>query len=160
MQNTVEFLDAIKAKHRLKSDYELSKLLECTRGAISSYRTGRTFLDEEMACKVAADLGIDAGYVLACIASERARKPEVKAAWKHTAEMLYGLAAALALVAILPFVHLPATGLIPASGAFDNNGFYASQNIHYASLGAGLLFIIIIALLAFPKAKRDDSPRR
>jgi len=119
MKTTVEFLDEVKAAHGLTSDYQLSKHLVCTRGAISSYRMGKSYLDEEMACKIANDLGLDSGYVLACIASERAKKPEVKAAWKHTADLLYGLAAALAILAVLPFVNLPAgdAGIIANSPA-------------------------------------------
>ncbi|OFZ68082.1 MAG: hypothetical protein A2V79_08455 [Betaproteobacteria bacterium RBG_16_56_24] len=117
MKTTVEFLDTVRAKHGLTSDYQLSKYLNCTRGAISSYRTGRTYLDEEMACKVAADLEMESSYVLACIASERAKQPEVKAAWKHAADVLYGLAAVLAMVTVLPFIALPSNdaGIIAQS---------------------------------------------
>lgn len=99
MKTTVEFLDAVKSRHGFTSDYQLSKYLDCTRGGISSYRTGRTFLDEDMAYKVATDLDLEPGYVMACIASERAKSPEVKAAWKHTAELLYGIAATVVMVA-------------------------------------------------------------
>lgn len=107
MKTSLDFLDSVKAAQGFTSDYQLSKYLNCTRGAISSYRTGRTFLDDEMACKIAHDLGLDSSYVLACIASERAKKPEVKAAWAHAAEVLYGLAAALFIMAILPTFTLP-----------------------------------------------------
>ena len=70
-------------------------------------------------------LKLDSGYVLACVAAERASQPEIKAAWAHTAEVLYGLAAALAVVALLPFIHLPPAGLAEVSLAFDNNIHYA-----------------------------------
>lgn len=103
MKTTVEFLDAVRTKHALESDYQLSKHLGCTRAGISSYRTGRSLLDEEMACKVATDLGLSTGYVLSCIASERAKKPEVKAAWAYAAQMLGGVAATVLIVLALPY---------------------------------------------------------
>lgn len=103
MKTTLDFLEAVKTKHGFTSDYQLSKHLECTRGAISSYRTGRTHLDEEMACKIADDLGLEAGFVLSCIAAERSKNPKVKKAWAWTAHHLGGLAAALAVLAIIPF---------------------------------------------------------
>lgn len=150
MKNTVEFLDAVRVKHGLTSDYQLSKHLNCTRGAISSYRTGRTYLDEEMACKVAADLELESSYVLACIASERAKQPEVKAAWKHAADVLYGLAAVLTVVAVLPYIALPDTdtGFIQAG-----SGLYIMSNLDWSgwfvfSVCCALILALIMAGLS------------
>ncbi len=98
MKTTVDFLDAVKQKRGLTSDYQLSKHLGCTHSAISNYRMKKNFIDEEMACKVATDLGLSTGYVLSCIASERAKKPEVKAAWAYAAQMLGAVAATVLLV--------------------------------------------------------------
>lgn len=159
MKTTLEFLDAVKAKHGLTSDYQLSKLLECTHSAISNYRAGKSRLDEETACKVADLLGIEGGFVLSCIAAERSKNAKVKKAWAWTAQHLGGLAAALALVAILPFIHLPETGLIPAAGAFDNNDYYASGIYIMRTFGIWFAPLIIISFLLFPKARHDDSPR-
>lgn len=102
-KTTVEFLDAVKAKHGLTSDYQLSKLIGCTHSSISHYRGGKSKLDEGTACKVAELLEIEPGYVLACIAAERSKDDKVKKAWAWSAAHLGGLAAALALVAVLPF---------------------------------------------------------
>lgn len=106
MKTTIEFLDAVKVKYSLPSDYALAQILGITRSSVSKFRVGKDCLGEETACKVAELLDIEAGYVMACIASERAKKPEVKAAWKHAAEVLYGMAAALAVVVALPFITL------------------------------------------------------
>lgn len=107
MKTTIEFLDGIKEAQGFTSDYQLSKFLGCTRGAISSYRMGKSFFDEEMACKVAFELSLDDGYVLACVASERSRNPEVKAAWSHLADRIatlsIGVAAAVLVAFALPF---------------------------------------------------------
>lgn len=161
MKTTVEFLDALKAMHGLASDYQLSKFLGCTRGAISSYRMGKSYLDEEMAMKVAFELSLDDGYVLACVASERARKPEVKKAWAHTAEMLYGLAAVLAVVAFLPF----APDIL--SGGFDLNAApallagYASKSMYIMSnldwyIWLPLSVLAALAWHSFPRSRSPD----
>lgn len=106
MKTTLEFIADVKSKYSIESDYAAAKLLGVSKMTMSHYRNGKGLLGDDSAIRVAELLGLDTGYVLACIASERARKPEVKAAWKHTAEMLYGLAAALAVVAFLPTVNL------------------------------------------------------
>lgn len=153
MKTTVEFLDAVKQKHGLTSDYQLSKHLCRTASSIGNYRHGKSLMDEEMACKVATELGLDSGYVLACIASERAKNPEVKAAWKHTADVLYGLAAALALVAILPFIDLPASDNIMTaalSHQFDNN-------MYYAKIKLSIIALCWASLLVWT-CKNDEAP--
>ncbi len=126
MQTTIEFLDAVKTLRGLTSDYQLSKHLECTHSAISNYRMKKNYLDEGIACRIADELDIEPSYVLACVASERAKRPEVKAAWKHAADLLYGLAAAAAVVAFLPFADFRELGAQNAAfvgaAAFQNNG--------------------------------------
>ena len=102
MQTTLEFLDTIKAKQGLTSDYQLAKFLKLSDQRISFYRTGKSRFDEDTCIMVADVLGLDQGYVMACIAAERTKSAKAKAAWKHTAELLGGLAAALAVVAFLP----------------------------------------------------------
>lgn len=85
---TVDFLDALKARHHLPSDYALAKILGITRSAVSCYRSGKVALGEEMALKVAELLETEPGYVLARIAEERTKRPQVKAAWRKVAEAL------------------------------------------------------------------------
>lgn len=158
MKTTVEFLDTVRAKHGLTSDYQLAKHLSCTPSSIGNYRHGKSKLDDAMACKVAADLGLDSSYVLACIASERAKKPEVKAAWKHAAEVLYGIAAVLALVAILPSATLPSwdgfNAALHGLSAFDNSHYYAS-GIYIMRIAAGywwaLLPLVVLAFIYRPR---------
>lgn len=85
---TVEFLDALKARYHLKSDYALAKFLQTNTQNISRYRKGWTF-DAEISLKVAGLLELPVGYVLACIEEERAAKrPEIKAAWRKVADAL------------------------------------------------------------------------
>jgi Phage related protein/Helix-turn-helix len=110
MKTTVQFLDAVKAKHNLPSDYALAKILGITRSGVSKFRVGKDYLGEDTAIKVAELLDLDPGYVMVCIASERAKNPQVKAAWKYTAQLFTGIAAAVAIVAILPYQPIPFDG--------------------------------------------------
>ena len=153
MKTTLEFLDMVKAKYHLPSDYALAHKLDLTRSGVSKFRTGKAFLGDETACKVADLLELERSYVMACIAAEQAKMPEVKAAWKHAADVLYGLAAALALVAVLPFVTLP----------YNDAGIVASTSscilCKIAFLSYWWLFApaFIIAALYFPKKPRNET---
>ena len=106
MKTTIEFLDAVKAARGLTSDNQLAVFLGCSRQMIGLYRKGKDFLGDEMACKIASILGIDSGFVLACVAAQRSKIPEAKKAFEWMAQHLGGLAAALALVMILPTVAM------------------------------------------------------
>lgn len=101
MQTSVELLDAVKQKYRMTSDYQLAKRLGESRNRISNYRVGRSTFDETMALKIAHELDLDEGYVLACIAAERAQHEETRKAWERVARRL-ATAAAIA-VCIVPF---------------------------------------------------------
>lgn len=94
MQTTIEFIEAVKVKRGIESDYALSKFLGVERSTISSYRHKGTRLDDDQVLKVAEALGLDAGYVAACVHAERAKCTEVKSMWRHVAERLGGVAAA------------------------------------------------------------------
>jgi transcriptional regulator with XRE-family HTH domain len=90
MKTTVDFLDAVRDRHGLTSDYQLAKVLAVGQSTISHYRKGRSAFDEAMACKVAALLELPAEYVFACTASERAKDPEIKKIWARAARKLRG----------------------------------------------------------------------
>lgn len=100
MERTADFLNAIKARYGYTSDYQLSKALQLTTGAIGHYRAGRSKLDDAIALKVAELLDLDPGYVLACVHAERAKAPNERNAWIELAKratvgllMLSGLGA-------------------------------------------------------------------
>lgn len=81
MRTTIDFLDAVKAKLDLPSDYAAAKVLGVTRAAISSYRVGRSHFDADIASRVAAILDIDPLEVIASAEYERARTESAKAIW-------------------------------------------------------------------------------
>lgn len=85
---TCELLDAVKARYKLPSDYALAHFMGIARSGISSYRSGKTKLDDSIAIKVAKVLELDPGHVLACIHAERARRDDVREIWQKTAKAL------------------------------------------------------------------------
>ncbi len=100
MKTTVQFLDAVRVRHGLTSDYQLAKFLGVTHTTISNYRVGRSMMGEEMCLKIAATLSLDdPGEVLVAIAHEREKRPEVKRAWERVAKRLAASTAAV-LVAL------------------------------------------------------------
>jgi transcriptional regulator with XRE-family HTH domain len=129
MKTTIDFLNAVKAAQGLTSDYQLAKFLGITASSISLSMSGRTFLGDETAIKVADSLKIDPAQVIASVHYERAKKAEEKAVWKGILERLGGIAAALfigvALYQFAPnFTGDPALFLAGLTGA---------GNIHYTN---------------------------
>ena len=118
---TVEFLDAIRVKHGLPSDYAARKLLGVSRAAISNYRTGKSLFGDDVALKAAVLLDLDPGYVLACIHAERTKRPQVRDAWEKVAR---GLAASLAAVFVGVSSPSPSQASPPPSSAAENSTVY------------------------------------
>lgn len=103
MKTTADFLDALRVKLDIQSDNALGKYLGIHRQTISHYRTLNGSFDDEMSIRVAEILAIEPAFVMACMHHQRAKNPQVKKAWAWTAQHLGGLAAALAVLAIIPF---------------------------------------------------------
>lgn len=97
MRTTIEFLDAMRVRHCLRSDYQLAKFLGVRQQTISNYRNRKSGFDEAMAIKVADALGLDHAHVLACIAAERAKSEAVKKAWQRAAAATAAVLAALTI---------------------------------------------------------------
>jgi hypothetical protein len=64
----------------------MAKLLGLTRSAMSTHRTGKVkSFGEETALRIAELLDLNPAYVLACLAAERAKRPDVAKVWKKVA---------------------------------------------------------------------------
>lgn len=100
---TLDFIDAVKRHREISSDYACAQVLGITRSQLSRYRNGRDYFGDETAVKVADMLGMDAGYVMACIHAERASNPEIRVRWEGVAARLQraGLAAVVAVLAVV-----------------------------------------------------------
>ncbi len=94
MQTSLEFLTAIRARYPEKthSDYATAKLLGFSRSAMSLHKMGRVHaFSDETGLRIAELLDLKPGYVMACLASERAKRPDVALAWKKVAGGLFAL---------------------------------------------------------------------
>ena len=92
--NSADFLDAVRDKHGLTSDYQVAKKLEIPLSSISMYRTHRREFDDQVSMKIADALGESSLYVMASIQVERAKSSEVKAVWEYCAKIGKGIRAA------------------------------------------------------------------
>lgn len=107
MQTTNDFLDMLKARRGLASDYAVAKFLGCSPSRISNYRSKRSHFGDDEAILMAELLEIDPAYVLANIHAERAKDEVQKRVWKDLVKRLGGTAAALLLV-VCVFSEKPA----------------------------------------------------
>lgn len=87
MLTTDQLLDAAKQAQGIRSEYRLARLLNIGDNALYNYRHGRT-PDDERALKLARLAGLNVPYVLTCMAAERAKDEEVKAALMEAAREL------------------------------------------------------------------------
>jgi plasmid maintenance system antidote protein VapI len=85
---TTDLLDEVRRVKGLDSDYTLAKLLNVRTQTISSYRTGRTQMNDAMALRAARVLGRAPAPLLAQLAAERASDQEVAKVWAEAARVL------------------------------------------------------------------------
>jgi len=90
MTNTLEYLAACKKRLGIESDYALAKALGITQQAVSSYRSGNSKINDEVALTVADILGVPPIHVIAAANAERAKTPEQKARWMGLMEKFSG----------------------------------------------------------------------
>lgn len=108
MNNTNQYLDAVKARHCLASDYAIAKKLGITHQSVSNYRSGKSKMDETTAFKVAEALEIDPATVIIAAQIEREKKPELRAVWMDIFKKLGGLTTASLLALGLVSAPTPA----------------------------------------------------
>lgn len=108
MKTTIEFLDAVKVKLGISSDYALAKRLGFSLSTVSNYRTGRRILDDDAALTVAIALDTHPFNVIAAVNVERAKTPEQRARWSGVMEKFSASFNALLLGASPSRIRLPA----------------------------------------------------
>lgn len=86
MVTTNQYLDHVKKRHSLKSDYALSKFLRTSTAAITQYRKKLFVMDDDMALKVAEALELNPLEVIAVANSERAKDEEKRERWLNVAK--------------------------------------------------------------------------
>lgn len=76
--NTIEFIDTLKSRYNLPSDYAAAKKLGISKQQVSKIRNNGTTLDDCSAFKIAELLDLQPAYVVACMNLERAENAEKK----------------------------------------------------------------------------------
>ena len=78
---TQDYLDATKAKIGIQSDYALAKSLDISREYMSQLRSGKRPVSDEVALRIAKLLEVNPIQIIATANAERAKNPEIQAAW-------------------------------------------------------------------------------
>lgn len=136
MKTTPEYLDALRARLDLPSDYALAKTLGITRQYLSRYRSGSTTFSDETAVKVAELLNIDPAAVLVDMHAERTRSTPAGAIWHALAQRI---AAVLFLGIAAGFTGSPGTA---SAGQFDitkNHNTHSNKKRSKSNLDLRLL---------------------
>lgn len=84
--NTLEYLQAVKTRLGIQSDYALAKALGITQPTVSGYRAGRSRIDDDVALRIAEILGKNPLEVIAAANAERSKSPEMREKWTHLME--------------------------------------------------------------------------
>lgn len=99
---TLEYLDAVKAKEGLKSDYQLAQKLETSTAAIGQYRSGKRVMDDYTAARVAELLEMPPLLLIAQANAEREKDETKRAYWRKFAA---AVTAAVAVNFFLPMAQ-------------------------------------------------------
>lgn len=81
MKTTLEYVDAVKIRLDLPSDYAIAKALGVSRQAVSQYRQGKASFDDLTAVRVAEILGLNPMEVIAAANRERAKSEDARRVW-------------------------------------------------------------------------------
>jgi hypothetical protein len=82
MKSTEQYLDEVKERLDLPSDYALAKALGLTRTAVSNYRSGRSMPDDLACARLADAIGCEPMEVIAAINYQRAKTEDARALWE------------------------------------------------------------------------------
>lgn len=127
MKSTVQYLDAVKERLDLPSDYATAKALGVTRAAISKYRLGTSIPDDLVCARIAEILDVEPMEVIAATNYQRAKTEDARVLW----EGIWGKAAgAIALSLTVCAVGL---SVAPTAKAAES-GETGNLNAHGASL--------------------------
>lgn len=101
MKTTGEYLDAVKAKLDLPSDYATAKALGVTRATMSRYRVAGACPDELVCARIADILGVEPIEVIAAAQFERSKDEQARALWESIWGKAVGVTAASLMLAVV-----------------------------------------------------------
>lgn len=154
MFSIAQYLDCVKQKAGIASDYRLSKLTGIGLTSVCNYRNGRSLPDEvaiENLCNLSGD---DPGVVAAQIQAERSKNPKAKQLWENIAMRLAGgansaiLSWLFAIGVAIGLIALPVDSA-QAATAFGNHHEMTQQSIHRIYYVFTTVLLLVAFLLAF-----------
>ncbi|WP_080492206.1 helix-turn-helix domain-containing protein [Burkholderia ubonensis] len=101
MKTTVQYLDALKKRLDLPSDYAAAKVLGVTRQAVSKYRNGQSVFDEATAIRAAELLDLDPLEVISACKAESAPDARVRRVWENAWGKATGATATAAIAVVM-----------------------------------------------------------
>lgn len=128
--NTIDYIDRVKARHGWTSDYQLAKKTGFSKGRISSYRTGRTQMDESTCLQIANLLKINPAAVLIDISAERTKCATAAKVLRQTARQLSNavLTITTCIVVLIAIAH-PHQSLADGIKQVSENVYYVKSQI-------------------------------
>lgn len=104
MNTTQTYLTRLKAKHGGASDYKAALILGISHQAVSRYKSGKGQMNEDVATKLASELGLDPVKMYAEVRTETAESPESRQFWGRILDMSKTMPALalLGLAVVLP----------------------------------------------------------
>jgi transcriptional regulator with XRE-family HTH domain len=128
--DSVQFLDAVRARHGIPSDNKLAQFLGMTQGRVATYRTGRRKLDQDACVKIAKALELPPEHVFAAVQAERAKRTEHRRIWERLAK-LAKTAHVLAVVGLVG-VAVSDVGHSASSAEFNNKLYIMRSRLRRA----------------------------
>ncbi|WP_423200310.1 HTH cro/C1-type domain-containing protein [Cupriavidus sp. H19C3] len=99
---SAQYLDAVIERHGLKNDAELASHLGLVKSAISHYRTGRNFMNNEVCLKVAQALDMDNPLPIIMAADmDRAERAGQRSLWEVFSRRMAGSATPASLAVLI-----------------------------------------------------------
>jgi len=90
MKTVDNYLDSIKKKYDIKSDYALAKFLGISKQRVTTYRQGRSSFNTEFCIIVAKFLGLEPLEVISAMHATREKDSLARSFWKQTYYQLTG----------------------------------------------------------------------
>ena len=78
---TIDYIDRLKAKAKIPSDYALEKHLQLAKGTVTHYRSSRRIMDDYVAARIADELDVPHMEVISAAQAEREQDSARKRYW-------------------------------------------------------------------------------
>jgi len=160
MKTTADYIDALRVKFNLDSDFKAMNMLGVKhRQQVSEWRKLHSAFGEELSIKVADALEIDRAEVLLAMQVQKESNTEIKKLWERIATLSMGVAAALLVAFALPFTSADDMqyGLIALTAAPSSGSLYIMSNAQFINW-AVFLGLFALMLRAYPL--HHPSPKK